>query len=312
MMKTSPPPSEISDAAPRNWVIRCLPDSLQPYAQLMRLDRPIGWWLLVLPCWWGLALAQISVGGGQFNLWLAGLFLAGAIVMRGAGCTLNDIADRDFDAKVERTKNRPIASGRVSVRGAVAFLVVLFALGFLILLQFNRFTVMAGAVSTILIALYPFMKRITYYPQFVLGLAFNWGALLGWTALQGSLSWAPVLLYAGGVLWTLAYDTIYAHQDKDDDVLIGVKSTALKFGDATPNYLVGFFGGALVLFGLAFAQTGVSPLAYLGLLAAALHAGWQVQHFDGNDSAQCLKLFKANRGFGLLVLCGLLLELIFT
>jgi 4-hydroxybenzoate polyprenyltransferase len=300
--------SHIADAKPINWVERFLPASTLPYAQLMRLDRPVGWWLLLLPCWWGLVVGQIALGGGVPSLWHAGLFLAGAIVMRGAGCTLNDMADVDFDAKVERTKNRPIASGRVSRRQALVFLAVQALVGLVILLQFNWYTVLLGASSLLIVAIYPFMKRITHWPQFVLGLAFNWGALVGWTASHGALSPAALLLYAGGIAWTLGYDTIYAHQDKEDDVLIGVKSTALLFGANSKPWLGLFFGTALVLFGLALWFINAGLFAYLGLAAAAAHVLWQLQCFDHSDSALCLKLFKSNRTFGLLFLTGLLLD----
>jgi 4-hydroxybenzoate polyprenyltransferase len=300
--------SHIADAKPINWVERFLPDSALPYAQLMRLDRPIGWWLLLLPCWWGLVVGQIALGGGVPNMWHAGLFSAGAIVMRGAGCTLNDMADVDFDAKVERTRNRPIASGRVSRKQAFIFLAVQALIGLVILLQFNWYTVLLGAASLLIVAIYPFMKRITHWPQFVLGLAFNWGALVGWSATHGSLSLPAVLLYAGGIFWTLAYDTIYAHQDKEDDVLIGVKSTALLFGAQSKPWLLAFFGAALICLAAVLSLIGAGFISYLGLAAAALHAAWQLQRFDHSDSALCLKLFKSNRTFGLLFLTGLLLD----
>jgi 4-hydroxybenzoate polyprenyltransferase len=297
----------IADASARNWVQR-LPLAWQPYAQLMRLDRPIGWWLLLLPCWWGLALAA-----GRLDAqvaWQAVLFFLGAVIMRGAGCTLNDIADRDFDARVVRTRARPIASGRVSVKAALVFLVAQLLAGLAILLQFNWYTVVLGASSLVIVAIYPFMKRITDYPQFVLGLAFNWGALVGWAALRESLAWPAVLLYAGGIAWTLAYDTIYAHQDKEDDILIGVKSTALKFGDATPVWLIGFFAASLALIDAAFWVAGTSLLPHVAIAGAALHAAWQIARFEADDSARCLQLFKSNRTYGLIILGGLILDLL--
>ncbi len=300
--------SHIADAKPINWVERYLPRAALPYAQLMRLDRPIGWWLLLLPCWWGLVLGQIAAGGGQPNPWHAILFLLGAIVMRGAGCTLNDIADVDFDSKVERTKNRPIASGRISRKTAFLFLGAQALIGLVILLQFNWYTVVLGAASLLIVAVYPFMKRITHWPQFVLGLAFNWGALIGWSATHGSLSWSALLLYIGGIAWTIGYDTIYAHQDKEDDILIGVKSTALLFGANSKPWLSMFYGAAILLFVSALWLTGAGLFSYLGLAAAALHAIWQLQTFDHANSALCLKLFKSNRTFGLLFLTGLLLD----
>jgi 4-hydroxybenzoate polyprenyltransferase len=303
--------TSIADAAPGNWVTHYLPDSIQPYAQLMRLDRPIGWWLLLLPCWWGLALAHTAQGTTP-NMWYAFLFFAGAVIMRGAGCTVNDIVDRNIDAQVERTLQRPIPSGRITVNAALVFLVMLLLAGLVILVQFNRYTIVLAIGSLAIVAIYPFMKRITYFPQVILGLAFNWGALVGWTAIQASLATPPVLLYLGGIFWTLAYDTIYAHQDKEDDVLIGVKSTALKFGDATPKYLAAFFAAALALILTSCILVGASWPAYVALAAAACHAGWQVKTFNGDDSKLCLKLFKANRTFGLIVLLGLLTGLFLT
>jgi 4-hydroxybenzoate polyprenyltransferase len=255
-----------------------------------------------------LVLGQIATGGGVPSPWHAVLFLIGAVVMRGAGCTLNDMADVDFDAQVERTKNRPIASGRVSRSQAFVFLALQAFVGLIVLLQFNWFTILLGAASLLIVAVYPFMKRITHWPQFVLGLAFNWGALVGWSATHGALSLAALLLFAGGVFWTLAYDTIYAHQDKEDDALIGVKSTALLFGANSKPWLALFFGAAISCFAIALLNIGVGVAAYIGLAAAALHAAWQLQSFDHSDSVLCLKLFKSNRTFGLLFLTGLLVD----
>ena len=298
----------VADALPGHWADNILPLAFRPYARLMRLERPIGWWLLLLPCWWGLALGQIALGGGIPNLWFALLFLIGAIIMRGAGCTLNDIADRNFDGKVERTRLRPIPAGQVSVRQAFVFLAVLCLAGLLVLLQFNWFTVGTGAASLLIVAIYPFMKRITYWPQAVLGLAFNWGALVGWTSLHGSLSLAPVLLYAGGIAWTLGYDTIYAHQDKEDDAVIGVKSTALKFGDTSIYWLGLFYFASLALIDAAIWLAGGSVIAHLGVAAAALHAAWQLARFDAGNGTRCLELFRSNRIFGLLITLALVLD----
>lgn len=298
----------VADALPGHWADRLLPLALRPYARLMRLERPIGWWLLLLPCWWGLSLGQVALGGGVPNPWYALLFLVGAILMRGAGCTLNDIADRNFDGRVERTRLRPIPAGQVSLAQAFAFLALLCLLGLLVLLQFNWFTVMTGAASLLVVAVYPFMKRVTYWPQAVLGLAFNWGALVGWTALHGALSPAPLLLYAGGVAWTLAYDTIYAHQDKDDDVLIGVKSTALRLGDATVYWLGLFFALSLALIDWAVWLAGGGILSHAGVAGAALHAAWQLARFDAANSARCLELFRSNRIFGLILTLAFLLD----
>src|SRR5262245_2998905 len=298
----------VADATADNWVDRFMPAGLRPYARLMRLDRPIGWWLLLLPCWWGLVLAQIAGQGGMPNLWYGLLFLLGAIIMRGAGCTLNDIADKDFDAKVARTRSRPIPSGQVSVKAAFAFLSLQCLLGLLILLQFNVTTFAIGAASLAIVAIYPFMKRFTYWPQVFLGLAFNWGALVGWSAIHNGLAWPAFLLYLGGISWTLAYDTIYAHQDKEDDVLIGVKSTALKFGAASPWWIGGFFILALLLIEASLWLAQAHLLAHMGVAAGALHAAWQISRLDINDPQRCLKLFRSNREFGLLILLGLLLD----
>jgi 4-hydroxybenzoate polyprenyltransferase len=300
---------EIADAK-RGSFVEALPASFKPYAQLMRLDRP-GWELLLLPCWWSLLLAQLVNGDHVPDLWKAGLFLVGAKVMRGAGCVVNDLADRDIDAKVERTRNRPLASGQVSVKAALVLLAVLLAIGLIILLQFNRFTVIVGAASLLIVAIYPLMKRVTYYPQFVLGLAFNWGALLGWTSIRGTIELPALMLYLGGISWTMAYDTIYAHQDKEDDAVVGVKSTALKFGDNSIYWLAGFFALALNLIDYSLWQVKAPWPAHAGVLAAALQALWQLKRFDGNDSALCLKLFRANRIFGLLVVFGLLIGFMF-
>lgn len=303
--------ASIADAAPQNWVTRYLPDAVQPYAQLMRLDRPIGWWLLLIPCWWGLALAHIAQSTPP-NMWYAFLFLVGSIIMRGAGCTINDIADRKFDAQVERTQNRPIASGRITVTQALIFLGAQLLAGLVILMQFNGYSIRLAICSLVIVAIYPFTKRFTYYPQVILGLAFNWGALIGWTAIHGSLSTAPVLLYVSGIFWTLAYDTIYAHQDKEDDILIGVKSTALKFGNTTPLFLIIFFATSLALILASCIIVQASWPAYVGIVIAALHAAWQVARFDGDESKLCLKLFKSNRTFGLIILLGLLTDIFLT
>jgi 4-hydroxybenzoate polyprenyltransferase len=274
----------------------------------MRLDRPIGWWLLLIPCWWGQALAHIA-SGTPINGWHALLFFLGAIIMRGAGCTINDIADRNIDAKVERTRNRPVASGRITVTQATIFLILQLAAGLAILLQFNTRTILAGLLILPVIAVYPLMKRVTYYPQIVLGIAFNWGVVVGWLASHEDLSSAPICMYLGAILWTLAYDTIYAHQDKEDDAIIGVYSTALKFGNRTPLLLSICFSLALMLFAAAAYGAGASWFTALGLSCALCHAAWQVYHFTDSDSKLCLKLFKSNRTFGLIILTGFILDI---
>src|SRR5262245_6657999 len=230
-------PARIADAPAGNWVDRYAPAEWRPYLKLARFDRPIGAWLLLFPCWWSLALAELQLGRLYPSPWSLILFAIGAFVMRGAGCTYNDIVDRDYDARVSRTAARPIPSGQVSVARAALFAVCLSLVGFLVLVQFNTFTIWLGVASLGFVAVYPFMKRFTSWPQLVLGLTFKWGALVGWSSVHGSLALPAIALYAGCVLWTIGYDTIYAHQDKEDDALLGLKSTALRFGDATQIWL---------------------------------------------------------------------------
>ncbi len=291
-----------SDIPQGGWIDRLAPAPARPYLRLARLDRPIGTWLLLLPCWWAAALAADSWP----NIWFLLLFAIGAAVMRGAGCTFNDIVDRDIDGRVARTASRPIPSGAVSVRQASILLVLQALIGLAVLLQFNRFTVILGIASLGIIAIYPFMKRFTYWPQAVLGLAFNWGALVGWTAVQGRLDPPALVLYAAGLFWTLGYDTIYAHQDKDDDLLIGVKSTALRLGDKTRSALAGFFTLAIGLIGAAGYLAGLAWPFWIGLALAALHASWQVARVATDDPADCLAKFKSNRDFGLIVLAAII------
>jgi 4-hydroxybenzoate polyprenyltransferase len=301
------PDAVTPDAVRGHWLMRLVPPPAKPYARLMRLDRPIGWWLLLLPCWWSSMLAADAVRRGP-DLWHLALFLVGAIAMRGAGCTYNDIVDRDIDAAVARTRSRPIPSGQVSVTKAKAFLVGQALVGLVVLLQFNGFTVALGCASLLAIAVYPFMKRLTDWPQIALGIAFSWGALIGWAAYFGRLGPAPVLLYAGGILWTIGYDTIYAHQDKEDDAIVGVRSTALLFGARTRPYLAAFYGGATFLFAAAFAAAGVGWLGWAGLIAGALHLAWQVARLDIDDPRDCLIKFRSNRDFGWILFAGLLAD----
>lgn len=235
------------------------------------------------------------------SLWYLLLFAIGATAMRGAGCTYNDIVDRDFDAQVARSRSRPIPFGQVSVAQAWAFLVAQCLTGLVVLLQFNTFAILVGLASLLIVAAYPFMKRITYWPQFVLGLAFNWGALMGWAVEMGELSVPAYLLYAGGIFWTLAYDTIYAHQDKEDDVMIGLKSTALKFGETTATWLTGFFLAAILFIAAAAIATGAGMVFYLGLAAGGAHAVWQLRKLDIDNSDLCLKMFRSNRDMGLII-----------
>jgi 4-hydroxybenzoate polyprenyltransferase len=293
-----------------NWVDGLAPPFTRPYLRLARLDRPIGSWLLLMPCWWSVGLAGMRVE--QFpSLWHIVLFFIGAFAMRGAGCTWNDLVDRDLDRLVERTRSRPIPSGQVNVAQATAFMLAQALVGFLVLIQFNRFTVLDGLTSLLVVAIYPFMKRITYWPQIFLGLAFSWGALMGWPAAFGRLDWPAIVLYAGSISWVIGYDTIYAHQDREDDLLIGIKSTALLFGDGTRPVLAGFYAGAVALIGLAGLIAGGGLIFLLGLIAFAAHLAWQVIRLDINDPAHCLKLFKSNRDAGLILFAAMLLEAVF-
>jgi 4-hydroxybenzoate polyprenyltransferase len=296
---------QVPDAPPGNWVDRLAPPAWKPYLRLARLDRPIGAWLLLFPACWGQALAEVSLGRPYPNLWYLLLFWIGAFVMRGAGCTYNDIVDRDYDARVARTAARPIPSGQVTVAQAYLFLAVLCAAGFLVLIQFNLFTILLGASSLLLIAIYPFMKRVTFWPQLVLGLTFKWGALVGWAAVTASLSPAAVALYAGAVLWTVGYDTIYAHQDKEDDALLGLKSTALRFGEATPRWLALFYTGAVVLWAAAGMLAGARIAFAVALSLAAVQLAWQVATLDTRNAHNCLIRFKSNQVIGWLLFAGL-------
>jgi 4-hydroxybenzoate polyprenyltransferase len=303
-----------TDMPAQGWVNRLLPASARPYAKLMRLDRPIGTWLLLFPCWWSVALAFDSLSwswpsAGRFLL-LMMLFGMGAIIMRGAGCTWNDITDREYDGSVERTRTRPIPSGQVSVRQALIFIGLQLIAGLIILLQFNWFAVVVGAASLIVVVIYPLMKRVTYWPQFFLGLAFNWGALLGWAAVQGSIGWSPVVLYIAGIFWTLGYDTIYALQDKDDDALVGIKSTAVRLGESTRAWLWGFYAIAALLIGLAGWLNEPGPFFWIGLGLGALQLGWQAARIEMDNPADCLRKFKSNRLFGWLLLSGLTADVI--
>jgi 4-hydroxybenzoate polyprenyltransferase len=304
----------MSDAAARvadstgNWVDRSAPMWARPYLRLARYDRPIGSWLLLMPCWWSAALASGAAHDLHALPKMLALFFIGAFVMRGAGCTWNDISDRDLDAKVERTRSRPIPAGQVTAKQALAFLVLQALIGLVVLLQFNAFAILTGIASLAIVAAYPFMKRITYWPQSVLGLAFSWGALMGFAVVFGRIDAAALLLYAGSIAWVIAYDTIYAHQDTEDDALIGVKSTALLFGAKTRTALSIFYGLAVVLIGLALVSAGAGWAAWLGLAVFAIHLAWQVTRIDITDSALCLRVFKSNRDAGLLLLAGLLVD----
>ena len=290
-----------------NWVDGLAPPVTRPYLRLARLDRPIGSWLLLMPCWWSLGLAGMHQGAMP-SLWHIVLFFIGAFAMRGAGCTWNDLVDRDLDAKVERTRSRPIPSGQVTAKQAALFLIAQALVGLAVLLQFNRYTVLCGFASLMVVAIYPFMKRITYWPQIVLGLAFSWGALMGWPAAFGRLDWPAIVLYLGSISWVIGYDTIYAHQDREDDMMIGIKSTALLFQERTQPMLAVFYVGAVVLIAIAGLMAGGGAIFLIGMLGFAAHLTWQVMRLDINDPAHCLMLFKSNRDAGLFLFGAMLLD----
>jgi 4-hydroxybenzoate polyprenyltransferase len=294
-----------------NWVDTFAPLSIRPYLRLARADRPIGAWLLLLPCWWSAGLAAIAAGRSYPDPWHLALFFVGAFAMRGAGCTWNDILDRDLDTKVARTRSRPIPSGQVSVKAAAVFLAAQALVGLAVLLQFNRFTILLGIASLGVVAVYPLMKRIVWWPQIVLGLAFSWGALMGFAALFGRLDAPAYLLYAGAIAWVIGYDTIYAHQDREDDALIGVKSTARLFGRRTRPVLLGCYALAVLLIGLAGAAAQAGPVFVIGCILFGAHLGWQVDRLDIDDPEQCLRLFKSNRDAGLILFAALIADAVY-
>jgi 4-hydroxybenzoate polyprenyltransferase len=290
-----------------NWVDRLAPAWTRPYLRLARLDRPIGSWLLLLPCWWSAGLVAMHVGR-NVDLQHVILFFVGAFAMRGAGCTWNDLVDRDLDGRVERTRSRPIPSGQVTVPAAVAFLLLQALIGLAVLLQLNAFTILVGLASLAVVAIYPFMKRITYWPQIVLGLAFSWGALMGWPAVLGRLDPPAFVLYAGAICWVIGYDTIYAHQDREDDALVGIKSTALLFRERTKPMLGVFYALAVLLIAVAGWIAGGGLVFLLGLLGFAAHLAWQIARLDIEDPDNCLLVFKSNRDAGLILFAALVLE----
>ncbi|MEZ5871849.1 MAG: 4-hydroxybenzoate octaprenyltransferase [Nitratireductor sp.] len=308
----------VADAVRGHWVHRFLPHWLWPYAQLARWERPIGWWLLMWPCWWSLAMALASQPGGtaatdwpKTVLSLA-LFLAGAFTMRGAGCTYNDLVDEDIDEKIARTRSRPLPSGRVTRRNAWLFLFLQLLLGLVILLQFNWTAIALGCLSLVTVVIYPFMKRITWWPQLFLGFAFSWGALMGWPEMTGEIAPPMFVLYFGSIFWVIGYDTIYALQDIEDDALVGVKSTARLFGSSARTAIAALYGAALVLFALAFMLAGVAWQAYVGLILGLAHMGWQLWRLDLDDPVLALRLFKSNSLFGWILFGGLMLAAITT
>ncbi|RUO99944.1 4-hydroxybenzoate octaprenyltransferase [Hyphomicrobium sp.] len=303
------PAQSIADAAPSNWVDRWAPLALQPYLRLGRFDRPIGTWLLLFPCWWSMCLAQVNSAEHYPNFFYLILFAIGAMAMRASGCAYNDYVDRDFDARVQRTVGRPLPAGQVTPGAALGFVVVTALIGLLVLINFNSFTIWLAIASLLIVAVYPFAKRVTSYPQIVLGLAFNWGALVGWAAIKGSIGLSPLALYAGCVFWTVGYDTIYAHQDKEDDVLLGLGSTALKFGEDTVSFVGGMYALAGVMWLIAGALAGAHLVYFLAVVLVFLQMSWQVATLDIDNSTNCLWRFKSNRDVGLALFLGLVADM---
>lgn len=303
-----PAASSLPDAVRGHWADRLAPAGLRPYLRLARIERPIGWWLLLLPCWWSAALAALAAGRPWPDPLDCVLFLIGAIAMRGAGCTYNDIVDRDLDTKVERTRGRPLPSGQVSLKGAVAFLLLQCLVGLAVLLQFNGFAIATGFASLGIVALYPFMKRFFWMPQIVLGLAFAWGALMGWAAAFGSLSAPAVALYLGSIAWVVGYDTIYALQDIEDDEVVGIKSSARFFGERVRLGVAICYALTAVFMVVAFILADAGPIAFAGLAAFALHLVWQVARIDRTDGAGALRLFRSNRDAGLILFAAMTVE----
>jgi 4-hydroxybenzoate polyprenyltransferase len=298
---TVPDAADIVPDSERRGLIGALPPRLRPFASLMRLDRPIGSWLLYWPCAWSVALAGVRGHWALFG-WLA----LGAFAMRSAGCVYNDIVDRDLDKRVERTRLRPLASGRVSLRAAWMLTVILCAIGVIVLLQLDRTAQIVALASLALVAAYPFMKRLTWWPQAWLGLVFSWGALVGWPAVTGELETPALWLYAGTVAWVIGYDTLYAIQDKEDDALIGVKSSALRLGESAPVGVAIFYTLALLLWGAAIWSVRPDWVALLALVPAGVHLANQALRADPADGVGALKLFRSNRNCGLLLLFGML------
>jgi 4-hydroxybenzoate polyprenyltransferase len=298
----------LPDARKGNWVDEAAPPPLRPYLKLARIDRPIGWWLLLLPCWWAAALAAGAAGHALPNLWHMALFLIGAVVMRGAGCTFNDIIDRDLDAQVARTRMRPLPAGEVTAKQAALWMVALSLIGLLVLLQFNWFTVILGMGSLAVVAVYPFMKRVTGLPQVVLGFAFSWGALVGWSAVFGSLTLAPLLLYAAAIFWTVGYDTIYALQDIEDDAVVGIRSSARTFGGRTQAAITVCYAAATALAAGAVWAAGSGVVAWLAVALFGAHLARQTLSVPGADTATALRLFRSNRDAGLILAGGLALD----
>ena len=296
-----------SDIEVDHWILRIAPQSWRPYLRLIRADRPIGTWLLLIPCLWSVTIASNVAGLGAPNPWYIALFTVGSFVMRGAGCAINDLWDRDIDARVARTATRPIASGEISVVAGLIFLAGLLLVGLVVLLQFNTSTITLGVASLGLVATYPLMKRVTYWPQAFLGLTFNWGALLAWVAVEVAISETTVMIYIACILWTLGYDTIYGHQDKEDDIHVGVKSSSIKLGEKTKPFVMVMYAGTTVLLGIAGSMVGLNWVYFAALGVVAMQFTWQVLTLDIDNPDNCLARFKSNRDAGLIIFIGCLL-----
>lgn len=294
-------PNHIGDITRQSWIERQTPPAFGPYIRLARLDRPVGIWLLVFPCWWSILLTHPTIPDA---LYYGTLFLVGAVLMRSAGCVINDLLDRDLDGRVARTQTRPLPAGEITPKQALLFLIMLLSCSFIILLQFNMITICLGVGAFGLVCLYPLMKRWTWWPQAFLGLTFNWGALMGWAALDGRISVASVMLYVGGVFWTLAYDTIYAHQDREDDALVGIKSTARRLGAHSKIWVGGFSLLAGVFWAIAgwMASTGIIWQA--GVMLATVFMLAQTRNWQVNAPQNCLQQFRAHRFVGWILLAG--------
>lgn len=303
----SPPETTgaVADAQRGNWVDRYAPAWLRPYARLARWDRPVGFWLLFWPCAFALGLSAMAMPERGFDWRALALYFVGAVAMRGAGCTFNDIVDTDIDMKVARTRSRPIPSGQVTRRQAAIFLALQGLVGLAVLVQFNLYTMLLGASSLVLVAIYPFMKRITWWPQLFLGLAFSWGALVGWSSQFGGLAEPAIVLYLATILWTIGYDTIYALQDVEDDALIGVKSTARLFGRRTQLIVAAIYAATLALWGVAGFEVRAGWPFYLGLGLAGIGFAWQIFTLHPKDPASALVRFKANHWIGLILTAGM-------
>jgi 4-hydroxybenzoate polyprenyltransferase len=294
-----------TDIKKNGWIVEKLPKAAKPYFYLMRLDRPIGTWLLLLPGLWAIMLASGGLWAlNDEDITLVALFTIGAVLMRGAGCVMNDLWDRELDKKVKRTASRPIAAGEVSVKQAIIFIAVLLLLGFSILLQMHIVTILLGFLTIPLMITYPLMKRVTWWPQLFLGITFNFGALMGWAAVNGTVDLPALLLYVGGIFWTLGYDTIYADQDKEDDALVGIKSSVLKLGEKAEKTVKTFYGVAFFLFAMAFVVADAGYISLIVLMGGALHFTWQLKNWKRDDVATALMVFRSNRDFGLILLAA--------